>query len=612
MLPNDDGVGRGQVILIGGITIAVALVALAVVLNAAAFTGELATRHSAVGESDAVGYQHSAVRGVGGVIFYSNYYDYTDRSSLYGNVSRRAERWSRRASGHYATYRVGATADPTDVTNGSYVYQDDRGTFVDAGGASDWTLATGVDGTRRFTLNVTRDALVEPSSTDTVADLTTAGTFHVTLDNGTETASVFVYEEGDRVTVRVEAPDGGLVPGACSATGDRVTVDVTEGLVGATDCAPLSPPLVTGEYELRYDDGDAVAGRYGLVVDVPIDELRTTPYGPGTGGADPHAVPAVYAVTLKVTYATEELEYTTIERVAPEDTPRGQVYGVHVAARELVFVDPDGWLHSIARDGTVTTYDASSVQAVGPKNADLDGDDRHEVPYVDSSGTLKTVDGANETRTAATSAAESKTLLGVGAWGNATFDTRTAVFYVNTTDDTIHRAWFDEATGDYETQLVRRADGDGDGIGAVVGIADYNGDGDADIVFADGSQHVTYVDGGTTHETDEGVGQNNGIGAGVPHDFDNDGSLRAPIVDGSNNVALLPDSGTSEDLTSSGPAKKAPVAGIDWNTSVAGLEVVYVDSSSGTLHYVTLAGDQVQVLDASGDPVAADDDQGVA
>lgn len=67
MLPNDDGVGRGQVILIGGITIAVALVALAVVLNAAAFTGELATRHSAVGESDAVGYLTPSRAGLSGL-----------------------------------------------------------------------------------------------------------------------------------------------------------------------------------------------------------------------------------------------------------------------------------------------------------------------------------------------------------------------------------------------------------------------------------------------------------------------------------------------------------------------------------------------------------------
>jgi len=612
----DGSPESGQVLVVGGVLFALALLALATVLNAAVFTGELATRRSSVGEDRALGYQHAAEHGVGGSIYHVNYYDYASRERLADALAGRVGNWSERASRHYAANRVLATTTRRDVTNGSYIFQAGNGAFTAADGAEGWTLASDVTGTRRFSMNVTRDALAEPASTDTLSDLTDAEPLRVRATNGSATAEVLVYAQDDAVVVRVVSPSEGLLSERCSATGERVTVAITAGRVGGEPCAPLAFPLVTGAYEVSYRNGDAVAGRYGLVTDRPAADLDREPYAPGTTGPDPHAVPAVYAVTLDITYTAEELHYTTTERVAPEAPPQHRIYGVAAGptGRELVFVDPaDGGLRSIdPESGAVTAYDATGVQAIGPLKANLDGDDRLEVPYVDSSGRLKVIDTANETRAVATGAAQSKTLLGVGTWGSDTFARRTAIHYVNTTDGTLYRAWYDESADAYERQLVRANDGDGDGIGAVAGIADYNGDGDTDIVFTDGSAHVTYVDGGTTHETDEGVGQNNGVGVGEPHDFDADGAQRAPMVDGSNNVALLPDSGVSEDRTSSGPAAKSPVAGVEWDTGAGGLEVVFVDTSDGTLHYVTAGGTIVELENAAGAPVAASDDQGVA
>ncbi|MFB6207259.1 MAG: FG-GAP repeat domain-containing protein [Haloglomus sp.] len=613
--PTDDPrTDTGQVLVVGAVLFALALLALATTLNAAIFTGELATRQSSVGEDRVVGYQRAAVRAIGGSVYYANYFDYASREQLADALAGRVGNWSGWASTHYAANRVLATTTRTDMTNGSYVFQAGDGQFRDANNDTDWTLVHDLDGARRFSMNVTRGSLVEPISADTLSDLTAAETFHVVADNGSATAEVFVYRQDDAVVVRVAPPDEGLLDERCSATGDHVTVAVTAGRVGGEPCSILDFPLVNGTYDLSYENGDAVSGRYGLVTDVTPPNLHNDPYTVGTTGATPHAVPAVYAVTLEITYTTDELRYTTTERVTPEAPPQNRVYGVAAGLREIVFVDPsDNGLRTIDPEtGAVTAYDATGVQAIGPKKANFDGDDALEIPYVDSSGVLKVIDAANETRTVATGAAQSKTLLGVGTWGNGTFTQRTAVFYVNTTDGTLYRAWYNESADDYERQLVRKKDGDGDGIGAVAGIADYNGDGDTDIVFTDGSAHVTYVDGGTTHETDEGVGQNNGIGVGEPQDFDGDGTPRAPIVDGSNNVALLPDSGVSEDLTSSGPATKSPVAGVEWASGAGGLEVVFVGTSSGKLHYVTQSGTIVEIENAAGEPVEANDDQGVA
>lgn len=610
MTGTDSNKRRGQVIVIGGLLLAATLLTLATVLNGAVFTGELATRRGAVGEDSAIGYQQSTERGLAGVVFYANYYNYSQGETLHETISRRVGRWSRHVDGYYGINRVAATVESATTTNGSYVYQDRRGTFEETNGGADWTLATDVGGTRRLSMNVTRASLVEPASTASLGDITDADPFYLTVTNGTATTRVFVYERDDRIVVRVATADDGLRPGACSTAAANATIDITEGEVAGERCQPLTYPAVSGDYDIAYRNGDSITGRYGLVVDVPKASLDTDVYTSG-GGPEPHAVPAVYAVAVNLTYTTNELGYTTTQRIVPEGPPQGHVYGVYDPFdREPVFVTPSGWLRSIDRNRTLTTYDAPDVEAIGPKKADFDGDGRREVPYVNASGTLKTVDDTNESRALATDVAQSKTLLGVGTWGSDTFDTRQAVFYVDSADGAIHRAWYDG--GDYDTQLVRSADGDGDGISSVAGIADYNGDGDTDIVFTDGSNHVTYIDGGTTHETDEGVGQNNGIGVGEPQDFDGDGSLRAPIVDGSGNVALLPDSGVSEDLTSSGPAKKSPVAGAEWDSSASGREVIYIDSSSGTLHYVTQSRDKSEIRDASGATVDAADTGGVA
>jgi hypothetical protein len=605
---------RGQVLVVGGVLFALALLALATVLNAAVFTGELATRRGAAGTDRAVGYQHAAERSVGGEVFYANYHDYGSRPRLARALAGRVGNWSEHASVHHAATRALATTQRTGVTNGSYAFQAGAGAFTDADGAADWVLADDVTGVRRFSLNVSRDALAEPMATDTLSALTDADPFRIRATNGSATAEVLVYADGDEVVVQPVRPDDTL-GSACAVAGEHVTVAVTAGTVGGEPCEALDFPGVTGSVEVAYRNGDAAAGRYGLVTDVPAADIGDAPYAPGTTGAEPHVVPAVYAVTVDISYTTGELRYTTTERVAPEAPPGPRVYGVAPGPgpRELVFVDPaDGGLRSIARNGSVTAYEPTGVQAIGPMTADLDGDDRLEIPYVDSSDRLRVVDGANETRTVATDAASTTTLLGVGTWGNGTVTERTAVFYVDTTDGTLQRAWYDAGDDSYERQLVRRNDGDGDGIDAVAGITDYNADGDTDIVFTDGSALVTYIDGGVTHETDESVGQNNGVGVGEPHDFDADGSRRAPMVDGSGNVALLPPDGVNEDRTSSAPAAKSPVAGIDWDESADGLEVVFVDTSDGTLHYVTAGGDIVELTDASGAPVAADDDQGVA
>jgi len=273
--------------------------------------------------------------------------------------------------------------------------------------------------------------------------------------------------------------------------------------------------------------------------------------------------------------------------------------GPDLARDEVVFANGASALRSVAPDGTVTAYDAT-VEAVGPKEVDFDGDDRLEVPYVTSGGDLELIDETNETTTLVTGDAKADSvLLGVGTWRG-----ETSVFYVNDTDsNTLYRV----SPGESPTQVT--AGGSSLGASAVMGVADYDGDGDDDLVFLGSSEEVKYVDEDTDRSTGVGPGSNNNYGVGAPREFDRTDPPRVPLVDGSNNAQLLDAGGTTTAVLSDSTPAKTPLAGIDW-TGDDDLEVVYVDS--GTLYYVTLDGTRTQLTDAEGDPITVDTGVGVA
>lgn len=605
MVDADD---RGQLLVIGAVAIALVLVGFGLVLNAVLYTDARAAQERATSGGETHRFHQAVHDGIGGSLFYANYDDHGSYAGLVDRVEDSTRTWTANASTHYIVNAAAVVSRNRDTTNGTQVTQSTEQSLTNVGGSADWTVAPDVTGVRRFSMNVSRDSLEEPTVDPALSDLVSADVTEIRATNGTAEATVYLYRnDSDYVVVRT-AHDGTTL-GECSVKAPHATVDLTEGTVAGRGCPSLRFPGVSGSYDIEIEHGDNAAARYALVVDEERSAVDDGDFASGGGGpcggggnGSPVATRALYSTTVNVSYATNRLTYRTNVTVAPETTPRGRTYdvaGSSTAPRELVYTNSSAGLFSISTDGVVTEYPVTDAQAIGPKVGDIDDDGACEVPYVNSSNVLNLVDENGDIDAIATDAVKSKTRLGVGTWNG-----EQGVYYVNSSDGKMYRA----APGESPT-VVLASDGDGDGIGSVAGIADYNSDGDTDLVFTDGSQRVTYYDGGTTHETEEGVGQNNGVGVGSPKDFDGDGSRRAPIVSGSNNIRLLPPSASSEALTSSGPATKAPVAGIDW-TGGADKEVVFVDG--GKLYYVTLDGSINPVIDEDGNHVDADGARGVA
>jgi hypothetical protein len=267
----------------------------------------------------------------------------------------------------------------------------------------------------------------------------------------------------------------------------------------------------------------------------------------------------------------------------------------------VVFADANT-LKSIGKTGeSVTTYTGITADAIGPK-ADLDGDTATEIPYV-TGGNLKIVDvGGGDVTTLDSSGKVSGSMsrLGVGDFDG---DGDTEVYYTRGNNNKLYRA--------SATDGPTKVDPNSAAGTAVGGVADIDGDGAVELVFAN-QQTLRYVDDDNTVK-DTGyssLGSNNGIGLGTPADFDGDGTARTPVVTGSNNIALVDQNGNTEVLDPNyQSATKAPVAAADVDDD-SDLEVVFV-AQSGNLAYSETDGTVGTVKDSGGSTIPGDGDTGV-
>jgi flagellar protein FlaF len=256
-------------------------------------------------------------------------------------------------------------------------------------------------------------------------------------------------------------------------------------------------------------------------------------------------------------------------------------------------------------DGQPVTQYGTTGQAVGPVVLNFFTERETELPSVTTGGDVVIATASGTQSTLATGARADNSRLGAGRWQGSD----PAVIFVNSTTQDIVRV-----TSNGSTATVGAVEAQG-----VSGVGDFDGDGAAELIYGgngpvdQNSDSVNYIDDdGTAVGTGQGYGLSAGIGLGEPGDFDGDGTVRVPIVDGSNNIILVNSTGNTVALTSSGPAAKSPIATRDVDDD-SEPEVMFINTS-GNINYLddVLGQNTVETLtDAQGDTVAADTDAGV-
>lgn len=353
---------RAQLVIVGGLVIAVALVAVGLLLNFAIYTENLATREGNTEASAAVEQRDAAVNSVAQAMEYVNTHEAGSgtgvmRQQLLDQIAVFNE--SMRERGAIS----GAAVEVTDVetTNGSRMRQTDFGrtlTDFDQSGTDDpgvdltdggqdpnWRLVENVRNTSRFRMELNRTSLEEVSRTDTLTNvLSLEEPYHVRIENSSgDVWEVYMYRDGSGTAyLAVEEPGSSLsgpllaLSDMCLATADNITVDLVNNQFGSSrsatataawqiqpnsiafssgtgqtrpNCPALSffPNDVGDDYTIGYRDGDKAEGTYDLVVN-STDFDSNNFADPGSG--QPFAYEALFTATVNVSYRSSDVAYT--------------------------------------------------------------------------------------------------------------------------------------------------------------------------------------------------------------------------------------------------------------------------------------------------------------
>lgn len=323
---------RGQIILIAAFALAVTFVALALIVNSAIFTENLASRGETAGGDDALSMRAMAEAGVGRSIEGANRRNYSSDAELTEAVQRGVRNVSRQTQ--FQQSASGSLVDVAyvDERSGKRIVQNSTGSFSSDSGATEYTVVGDVErvpveggnGTRAFRINATDiNASASGSAFEVKVNATGA--------TGNEDSwRMRVWLTGGEVHVETTRNDGGSTSTescAVAAAGPSHRVDVTGGTVEGRPCDALrtTPDGVNhrfasgagNNYDVTFRNADQLAGNFSMVVHdesgvtLPhVDDLLA-------GGGSPHYTNAIYDVTVRYRYDTPGTSYETHVRAAP-------------------------------------------------------------------------------------------------------------------------------------------------------------------------------------------------------------------------------------------------------------------------------------------------------
>ncbi|WEL25423.1 hypothetical protein [Haloferax volcanii] len=309
-LPRLGGDDRGQLMLVAALAIAVLLVGLALTLNTAIYTENLATRTTDTNLDGAVNHGGAVEAGAGTLLDEVNREGGT-YGELAGSFDEAFGNWSDAAATLAAVRGAATDAERVSHARGTRISQPDAArNFTDRNETADWTLASDV-GVRGVRFNVSRDSL----------STSNASSFHLVVDDETNAVETAVYRDSSRVFVAVE--DAGGVETTCSVAadaGDYVTIDVADGRLNGTACDPLDAVHtdLDGSVTVSYRNASEAEGTYELYVnETNATVFDATKYEPAGSGSSPVAQEALYAVTVSYVYESGETYVSRELRVAP-------------------------------------------------------------------------------------------------------------------------------------------------------------------------------------------------------------------------------------------------------------------------------------------------------
>jgi len=259
-------------ILVTGIVLAVMFVTLGVLLNAAIYADNVATRgEDPAGE--ALEYQNGVVDSTEGLIEAEN-----DAGNATADEVRPALENIGEYHHRYHLRRGAATNTTFDIYEGRNV------TETDTKGFADWTV--NADNIRGFVVDIDRSNMTKE---DAPFDVTLAGdSFSIN-----ETGSELVIKDGSG--------------NSCQSSGSPVRFNVTALSLDGKSC-PFDAPSLVGGGDVGINRGSNGAGSYEALIESDAD----------TSGLPPDTATFIYRVELTLRVDTPELRYQRTAEVVSE------------------------------------------------------------------------------------------------------------------------------------------------------------------------------------------------------------------------------------------------------------------------------------------------------
>ena len=292
------GRDRAQLILITGFIIAAVLVALAVVMNAAIYTENLATRSESSGATDAATYQRSVEQGAREAFDYAHDVSgASDYPGLEDSVEAALADFDAITMRQQVKYGHIANVTVYETTRGTRTSK--SGDFTDSDGDDDWVVATSVDEFRDFRMELDRSELATEPDDEfrVVVDFAGGGRWYMNATDSASGAVIGVNASGTYETCTTNAP--------------VFTVDVTAGTVDGEDCPPLDVTDVVDsgtDFTMRFENASRAVGDYSLVVEQDAGSMTA-----------PNEEKVLYKTVLELVFRTGELDYRSRVEVAPGD-----------------------------------------------------------------------------------------------------------------------------------------------------------------------------------------------------------------------------------------------------------------------------------------------------
>jgi hypothetical protein len=306
---------RGQLFLVGALSLAVVFVALALVLNSAIYTENLATREADIGADETLTFVAATEDAVGDLVRYENAnrgsVDATFVQAGVASIDDRSRQFHAR-HGRWTAVRY------VSLQQGTQLLQDvDRQYTSTAGANADWELASGVSQMRSFQQRVEVGSLTDRSLVGTLIGSPVFRTV-VTGQSG-DSYTVFLWRDAGANEAYVTVRDPSGTERTCThtydTTTDVVTVDVTDGTFAGARCPPLEFfDAIDPPYTIEYVEGDEVSGTWDLVV-----SGTPTAANYGAPGDGPYTQAGIYSVTVDVTARSSEVTFETRLVVQPGD-----------------------------------------------------------------------------------------------------------------------------------------------------------------------------------------------------------------------------------------------------------------------------------------------------